>query len=549
MEPEGAHKRDTRLFPRLEVVEKTQQPGEQGFRLLSETISQIAWTARPDGTIDYYNQHWYDFTGHTREETLQPVWWLESLHPDDRAKSLAQWESSIQSGEPGESELRIWDEQQRRHRWFLKRITPISDPPGKVIKWFVTCTDIDNRKQAEELPFAQTGPVQDVSEEHNAQITLELYDREQQLQSALDLARLGVWKVTIPDLHVSLSVLGKNHLGFPPETDIDYDMLSKRIFPADPEKLVRDVVQALNEQGVYEAEHQIKWADGSTRWIAVSGQGQYAPDNSLLAVTGVTLDITTRKLESERKDTFIGMASHELKTPITTVKGFTQLLQRQLRRLGMGDQITTLNKMEEQINSLNRLVGELLDVTKIQAGKLEYNWTDVDLDELLKNAAEICRQGREHHAIKIRGAVRRTITGDRTHLEQVFNNLIINAIKYSPQARRIDIWKGQTQQSVTIKIRDYGIGIPTAELEHIFDRFYRVNSVKNKAIQGLGMGLYIAREIIEQHGGKIHVESQEGEGSTFCVELPFSSKASSGDSSCDGSARSGKSRRARGQPG
>ena len=355
----------------------------------------------------------------------------------------------------------------------------------------------------------------------------ELQERDKQLQAAIEIAKLGVWKITIETKQADCSPMCKSHFGFSSDISVNCSMISERIFPKQPEKLVQRMRKVLDGKGVYEEEYQVKWPDGSTHWIAASGRGQYGEDGQLIAITGVTLDVTKRKMEDERKDAFIGIASHELKTPLTTVKGFTQLLKRQMHRLGMREQTTTLARMEEQINALNKLVNELMDITRIQAGKIECNWEEVNIEELVRNIAEVQQQAvgqREgcQHVIKVSGAIQRTIVGDRAHLERVFNNLITNAIKYSPKANEVDIWVGCTSEGALVKIRDYGIGISQEEVEHIFDRFYRASAAKKQAIEGLGMGLWIAREIIDLHGGKILVESREGEGSTFCVELPFS---------------------------
>jgi PAS domain S-box-containing protein len=334
------------------------------------------------------------------------------------------------------------------------------------------------------------------------QLAQELHERDQLLASAVELARLGIWSINLTTREVYTSPISRLHLGFAPDQEIDY---------------------AIQSKGVYEAEYHVTWPDGSSHWIASRGQGQYGADGQATSVNGVTLDITVSRLQEERKDTFIGMASHELKTPLTTVKGFTQLLKRQLRKLDMRDQVTTLTKMEEQINSLNRLVSELLDVTRIQAGKLEYIWAEVNIDRLIREVTDMHQQNCKHR-IKVSGTIRRTITGDRAHLSQVFTNLLTNAIKYSPYAKRVDVRLYQMPDVIQIKIQDYGMGIPQAEIPHIFERFYRVEAAKNRAIQGLGMGLYIAQEIVQQHGGKLSVESTEGAGSTFCVELPCSFK-------------------------
>jgi PAS domain S-box-containing protein len=390
----------------------------------------------------------------------------------------------------------------------------------------------------------KVGIFRDITE--SKRLERELQERDQQLQAAIEVAKLGIWKLSLATGRLDCSAMNKVHFGFPADEEVDFAMVKEKLSPEGAEKLDRQVRRVLEEKGVCEEKYQVKWPDGSLHWIAISGQGEYGKDGQPTGMNGVTLDITERKMEEERKDIFIGMASHELKTPLTTVKGFTQLLKRQLRRMGLGEQITTLTRMEEQINDLNRLVNELLDVTKIQAGRLEYIWTEVDIDRLVKNVAEMRQQGHKQHSIQVTGAIKRKITGDRSHLEQVFSNLITNAIKYSPHANRVDIWMGNIEESAVVKIRDYGIGIPPGEIAHIFDRFYRTGTARHQAIQGLGMGLYIAKEIIEQHGGRIRVESCEGEGSTFCVELPFSfkpeqiSKTTISDSSVGDSARSDK---------
>ncbi len=198
------------------------------------------------------------------------------------------------------------------------------------------------------------------------------------------------------------------------------------------------------------------------------------------------------------------------------------MLKRQLKRLNMTDQVETLVKIEGQVNTLAGLVNELMDVSKIQAGKLEYKWEEIDIDALVKHVAEMVQQTSSQHIIQISGESYQKVVGDRAHLEQVLTNLLINAIKYSPQANQVDVALGCTQDSVVISVRDYGIGIPVEEQKHIFERFYRSNTAWSKAIGGLGMGLYIAQEIIQRHEGKITLESKLGEGSTFSIELPFS---------------------------
>jgi len=222
-----------------------------------------------------------------------------------------------------------------------------------------------------------------------------------------------------------------------------------------------------------------------------------------------------------RKDEFISTASHELKTPITTLKGFTDLLLRKLERQGMREEMPMLTRMDTQINRLTRLIDELLDVSKVQVGRLDFEEEPVDLAALLQETVEILQPTSPTHTLIVRETTHAMIMGDKDRLGQVLTNLISNAIKYSPQANQVDLSITTSNKTVTLRVRDYGVGIPKAQQKHIFDRFYRGRVSRGKAFPGLGMGLYIARGIVRRHGGEITVESEEGKGSTFVVSLPL----------------------------
>ncbi len=260
---------------------------------------------------------------------------------------------------------------------------------------------------------------------------------------------------------------------------------------------------------------------GETRWLTTSASVTYDGAGSPIRMLGATSDITEQKELEQRKDEFIGMASHELKTPITTLKGRAQLLKRRLEKQGITEAVESLSKMEEQINRLNRLVTDLLDVSKIQAGRLDYANEQIDVDAFLHDIVQTAQEATSTHTLVIHGASHTTITGDRDRLEQVFFNLITNAVKYSPRAEKVDISIATTQDMVTVSIRDDGVGIPLAHQSKIFDRFYRVQDVNDRTFPGLGMGLYISYEIVRRHGGTIIVTSEEGQGSTFTVSLPL----------------------------
>lgn len=229
--------------------------------------------------------------------------------------------------------------------------------------------------------------------------------------------------------------------------------------------------------------------------------------------------------ESQRavalRDDFIYIASHELRTPVTSLKLYSELLQRQAERGNLEQIGKSLSKMNAQIGKLSVLIDDLLDVSKIEAGKLELRDDEVNLGELIREVAEAVQPTAPNHRIEIDGVISRPIRGDRDRIGQVVTNLLTNATKYSPQADRVIVRFSSDGDHAKVEVQDFGIGIDDEHLERIFDRFYRVNDSHDKSFPGLGIGLYISNQIVRRHGGAMSVSSRMNEGSTFSVELPF----------------------------
>ena len=255
--------------------------------------------------------------------------------------------------------------------------------------------------------------------------------------------------------------------------------------------------------GMFKEEHE-KLVDG------IAAQAGIAIENAKL--------YEAIKQLNTRKDEFIGVAGHELRTPITTIKGYLQLLEEQSGG-GIGREFT--EKALRQVNKLNRLITDLLDVSKIQAGQLEYNKIACFLLPLVRESIETVRQIHPTHQIEVElPAEDIIITADGVKIEQVIINFLTNAVKYSPEADRVAISVRKEDERVVVSVRDRGIGIAPQHLANIFHRYYRVNASQH-VIGGLGIGLYISREIVERHEGSVWVESVPGEGSVFYFALPL----------------------------
>lgn len=232
-------------------------------------------------------------------------------------------------------------------------------------------------------------------------------------------------------------------------------------------------------------------------------------------------DITKRKELERQKDDFLAVASHELKTPVTSMKTYTQVLKTKFERQGDTAAAAGLSKIDAQINKLSTLIADLLDVTRTQTGNLSLHQESFDVDELIKEVVENMQLTTQKHTIETEGEACTHITADRDRTAQILINFLSNAIKYSPQSTKIIVEVSCNKREVVVSVKDFGIGIPKDKTEQVFGRFMRVPGRHMETFPGLGLGLYISSQIIERQGGRIWVESQQGEGSTFYFSLPL----------------------------
>ena len=238
-------------------------------------------------------------------------------------------------------------------------------------------------------------------------------------------------------------------------------------------------------------------------------------------VVTIVHDITERVLAEQRKDEFISMTSHELKTPVTSLKGFTHVLQRRLAKQGDQQGLHYLSRIDAQLNKLTKLITDLLDISRMQVGKLAFQIETFDLDALIAETIENVQAATTTHSILLEGKTDAHIVGDKDRLGQVFINLLTNAVKYSPHADKVLVQLFREQNQAIVSVQDFGIGINEAHHQKVFERFYQVTDPEERTYPGLGIGLYISREIVERHSGRIAIESRKGEGATFSVALPL----------------------------
>ncbi|MCD0488813.1 PAS domain S-box protein [Pedobacter sp. MC2016-14] len=266
----------------------------------------------------------------------------------------------------------------------------------------------------------------------------------------------------------------------------------------------------------YLTEFRLKFADGTYIWHLARAV-PLIENGEITLWLGTNTNIEAQKENEQRKDEFLSIASHELKTPLTGIKAFNQLMRKSK------DQERTasyIEKSSENIYRLEKLINDLLDVTKINAGKLTYDFQSFNFSEMLRESVESVQLTTSTHQLVLDQVDELFITGDRLRLEQVINNFLSNAIKYSPGGKQVIIKSQVDGQGLIVSVKDFGIGIQAQHIQRLFDRYYRIDNTAMR-FEGLGLGLFISSEILKRHMGTFWIESQPNEGSTFYFRLPL----------------------------
>jgi signal transduction histidine kinase len=284
-------------------------------------------------------------------------------------------------------------------------------------------------------------------------------------------------------------------------------------------------------------------------WKPAAGEQEIVWDYSLIPILDIekqdtirymlvsALDVTEQnqvRQEMERlnrlKDEFLSLASHELRTPLTSIKGNAEILQRNLKRsskeedqiTGIGQTQHILDSIIHQVKRLTGIINEMLDITRIHSEQFELkSRRNVNIVELVRQVVEQHNVTTDHPITLETQQEEVQVNCDEARIEQVLSNLISNAIKYSPAEKPVVVRIERTGDEVIVAVRDEGHGMSEEQQAHVFERFYRAHSEENDTVEGLGLGLYIAHEIITQHGGRICVESEPGKGSAFYFSLPL----------------------------
>ena len=353
-------------------------------------------------------------------------------------------------------------------------------------------------------------------------IQKELNVSNKMLGIAISSGAMGMWSINLQTREFVPSQRLKEIFGFHADEQMTYEAAIAQI-DSKYQTLVTDAIEANISKGIkYDIEYPLRgFHDGKIRWVRANGDLSLDQDDKPAYFTGVLHDITLHKQDELRKNDFIAMVSHELKTPLTSMQGYVQLLALRAKNDENTFSMSKLEKVHSQVKKMTTLINGFLNTSSFEAGKIYLNEQTFEINDLLNEVVEEVTLITANHNFVVMPSPTVSVKADRDKIGQVINNFLTNAVKYSPKGKNIDISCKESNGNIQVSVKDQGIGIKPQDQEKLFDRYYRIESVQNQTISGFGLGLYLSAEIIHRHKGKVWVESEMGKGSTFYFSLPL----------------------------
>ncbi|EDM36510.1 two-component sensor histidine kinase [Pedobacter sp. BAL39] len=467
---------------------------EQRFRnLIREATIGIILLSGPELTVQIVNKAYGDLIGRNTDELLGKS--LFDIIPEAAGAFRKVIEPVMTTGRP----VSLYDQyyfvnkdDTRIEGYLNLTYQPYRETDGEVTGVLVLCQDVTAQVRDQQL-----------LEAGERRFQFMLNSIPQQVWTALPDGKLNyVNQVVAADFGRSAEeIIGQGWEAFVHPDDLPASILGWQ--------------EALESGKEYLAEFRLRFADGAYLWHLTRAV-PFVEDGNITVWLGTNTNIELQKQNEQRKDEFLSIASHELKTPLTGIKAFNQLMKRHdPSRIGV-----YVEKSGENIQRLEKLINDLLDVTKINAGKLTYDLKPFDFSGMLADSVESVQLTSSTHQIILEKPDQLEYNGDRLRLEQVVTNFLTNAVKYSPDANQVQINCWVEEGGVFVSVRDFGIGIQDQHIQRLFDRYYRIDNTSMR-FEGLGLGLFISAEILKRHMGTFWIESEPGEGSTFYFRLPL----------------------------
>ncbi len=495
----------------IKIQERTQElsESEERFKQVSRATNDTIWDWNMVNNEMWRSDNFTSMFGYQLDENSSNInFWFEKIHPDDTLRVKDSVFKAINTNQ------KQWSEEYR-----LKK----SDGSYAIILDRGTIMLDDSQ-----TPYRMVGSMVDITR---------LIDAEQRVRKQQDefysIFKSAPALISIrkgPELKYEF--VNNAFIEFNGNVEPKGDSETVNFFNVDAN--IRDIEKrVLSKAEAFEGRaHHYQRTDPDTgerteHWLDYVLTPVYSDEGLVDGIAFFGFEVTdllkaqqaTKEL-MQRKDEFMSIASHELKTPITSIQGFLQLALRLAQKSeGENPMLSFIEKANRQLGNLTSLVSDLLDVTKIQAGKMQFNFSRFNIKEVLEQFVDDIVSDADHEILSDH-ADDVEIYADKHRIEQVLHNFVSNAIKYSPNNKTAIIHTRLSGEQVRISVKDFGIGIPESKVDHVFDRFFRVQDA-HSMISGLGLGLYISAEIVKRHGGTIGVNSKEHEGSEFWFEIPL----------------------------
>ncbi|RYY55067.1 MAG: PAS domain-containing protein [Chitinophagaceae bacterium] len=396
------------------------------------------------------------------------------------------------------------------------------DTPEKATRWISAY----GRPQYDEKGNAtgMVGVTSDITSQKNSSEDLE--KAYEQARLSKHAAQLGMFDVDYITNTLDWDVRCRELFGIthPMEVTLDRDFFP-RLHEEDRER-VRTAMEFSHDRDLSDGNYDIEYRtvsaeDGRVRWVRAKGRVFFNEKAVPLRFIGSVLEITDQKAIELRKNDFIGMVSHELKTPLTSLKAYIQLLNERAKKKEDSFELNALGKVDLQVNKMTNMINGFLNVARLESGKIHLITDSFSANNMIRELISDIEIIYTTHTIVFQPSPELTVKADREKIEQVIVNLVSNAVKYSPGGTVVDIHCRAEGDEAVITVKDEGMGIPKQDMEKMFTRFYRVENSRTKTISGFGIGLYLSAEIVKRHHGRIWVDSEKGKGSSFHFTIPL----------------------------
>ncbi len=504
-------------------------PTTADFRHLADAIPQLAWIADGAGSIFWYNRRWYDYTGTTLAE-MRGRGWSKVHHPDHVAQVVERYNACFSQGETWEDTFPL-----RRHdgafRWFLSRAEPVRDAEGRILRWFGTNTDVTEAREAEAA----------------------VRRSEERFRTLISASADLIWTAgpdggLIPPLPTWRAYTGQTEAEYAGWGWLDI------VHPDDRRRATGLWRDALHACTPFHAEFRLRRRDGEWRHCEARGAPVLSPDGTVREWVGVNADVTERRHAEDAmreakelaeganraKSQFIANMSHELRTPLSAVIGYSEMLAEEIEDVGQTHLLTDVGKIESSARHLLGLINDVLDLSKIEAGRMTVEAVDFDVAAMVEDVVDATGSlvAKKNNRLRLDlgegegpGSGQDSGLGrmhsDELKIRQCLMNLVSNAAKFTEDGE-IVLRVRRDAEAAAFEVEDSGIGMTAEQMARLFQRFSQADESTTRQFGGTGLGLAITRAFARGLGGDVSVESEPGRGSCFRLRLALRVRSDDG---------------------